>query len=66
MGQHICTVEDEGGEREKTYFKAEQCFLAYLVSYKGNREEAGRMETLTPPSLPAGGGGCQGTSFQDK
>lgn len=36
------------------YFKAEQCFLAYLVGDKQNQEEADRMETLTPPSLPAG------------
>lgn len=36
------------------YFQAEQCFLAYLVGYKQNREEADRMETLIPPSLPTG------------
>lgn len=41
-------------EREKMYFRAEQCFLAYMAGYKQNQEEANRMETLTPPSLPTG------------
>lgn len=41
-------------EREEMYFQAEQCFPAYLVGYKQNREEADRMETLIPPSLPTG------------
>lgn len=47
-------VRERARERKKMYFRAEQCFLAYMVAYKQNQEEADRMETLTPPSLPAG------------
>lgn len=70
MSKYICAVKmREVGREErerKTDFKAEQCCLAYLVSYNQNPEEAGRMETLTPPSFPAGLWGCQATQFQEK
>lgn len=43
-------------EREREENELQSRAILSLVGYKQNQEEAGRMETLTPPSLTTGGG----------